>query len=287
MASRRDNRILNTNCPINWAYPGNRGLVGCWLPTLQPGWQGGNTLRDLVGLSGKKGNNGTLTNGPTWTADTVSGFGAVSCDGSGPYLSITLPFSGAIPGVQYSLPFALSWTVCRIGFPSAFSALIDSDNGQFKTEYNTGGVYQSGINFGSLTPGNDYFFTLAYNPGASNTPGTYTTYVNGLPVTVASSALSFYWLSTLAVPFGYKLGSSFSGVSGLYGAIRYHVSSAVGTPAIDDAKASSIYDQWRRGFSDVLSWLSNRVSVYFPAAAGGFLAAWATRRARVVGGGVI
>lgn len=58
--------VLNYGQLVNWQCPLNRGLLSWWLSLPQGGK--GNTFFDIAGK-----NHGTLTNGPTWVANTRSG----------------------------------------------------------------------------------------------------------------------------------------------------------------------------------------------------------------------
>lgn len=90
MPSRPNYGHLDTSCPVNWDYPGNRGIVLRMLATDHAGWFGGVTARDLVGLSGRRGNDGTLANGPLWTP-TPNGMGLTFSGASSQYVNIATP----------------------------------------------------------------------------------------------------------------------------------------------------------------------------------------------------
>lgn len=64
--------IVDVGSPINWGHQLNRGLIGRWqvLPLGQ--WAGGTQFKDLCRV-----NNGTLTNGPTWSGSRPGGFGSL------------------------------------------------------------------------------------------------------------------------------------------------------------------------------------------------------------------
>lgn len=64
--------LVDPACPINWAHPMNYGLVADWTTPPNSGWSGGLTLRDLA-RGGKNPNDGTLTNGPTWSGNRPPG----------------------------------------------------------------------------------------------------------------------------------------------------------------------------------------------------------------------
>lgn len=68
---------LDTSCPVDWSHPLNAGRVLWLLGHPQPGWTGGSVWWDLVGLSAKTGNDGTLTNGPTWAATPRGDMGLI------------------------------------------------------------------------------------------------------------------------------------------------------------------------------------------------------------------
>ena len=75
--------FVDPDCPLDWSHPLSVGLVADWTIVPNSGWRGGLTLRDLV-RGGRKPNDGTLTNGPTWAGSKgrPGGFGAISYDGS-------------------------------------------------------------------------------------------------------------------------------------------------------------------------------------------------------------
>lgn len=83
---------IDLSRPVDWRDPLNRGLVAWWLAMPHSGFRG-QTWRDLVGLSGKKTNHGTLTNGPAWQGPRgrTGGWGALSFDGSDDYVSCPVP----------------------------------------------------------------------------------------------------------------------------------------------------------------------------------------------------
>lgn len=85
--------VLDPACPIEWSHPLNRGLVADWTIPPNSGWRGGSVLRDLV-RGGKKPNDGTLTNGPTWAAGP-NGFGAIVFDGANDYVTAPGPAFGS------------------------------------------------------------------------------------------------------------------------------------------------------------------------------------------------
>ena len=97
-----------------------RGCVGAWNPGLGPS---GLTLRDNSGL----GNNGTLTNGPTFAAS--QGKYAMNFDGADDYVSIS---ASRLPSA------ANPWTISLWEYPTAFGA------GNYGTSVSwgtTGGVW--------------------------------------------------------------------------------------------------------------------------------------------------
>jgi hypothetical protein len=83
-------------CPVDWAHPLARGLVGWWAAVPNSGWRGGLKTRDLV-RGGRNPHDATLTNGAAWAgpAGRPGGHGSVALDGSNDYVS--LPFAAFSP----------------------------------------------------------------------------------------------------------------------------------------------------------------------------------------------
>jgi len=74
--------LIDPAMPLDWSHPLNRGLASRWKVIPNSGWRGGLTFRDLV-RGGKKPNDGTLVNGPTWVGGgRRGGYGALSFDGT-------------------------------------------------------------------------------------------------------------------------------------------------------------------------------------------------------------
>lgn len=74
--------MIDPACPLDWSHPLNRGLVGRWKVIPNSGWRGGLTFRDLS-RGGKKPNDGTLNNSPTWVGGgRRGGYGALYYPGT-------------------------------------------------------------------------------------------------------------------------------------------------------------------------------------------------------------
>src|SRR3989338_5884576 len=97
------------------AAPTN-GLVGYW--AFDEG--SGTTAGDSSG----NGNNGTLVNGPTWTAGKV-GSQAISFDGSNDYFAVSLWMNG--PAAQSNTPFLIG-TEASISIQRGWALMSNATN---------------------------------------------------------------------------------------------------------------------------------------------------------------
>lgn len=78
--------IVNVASPINWSSSINQGLVSWWLNLPGGQWGGGTRWRDPC-----RRNDGTLTNGPTWSGakGRPGGYGAIEFDNTNDEIVIT------------------------------------------------------------------------------------------------------------------------------------------------------------------------------------------------------
>jgi len=95
--------MVDPACPIEWSHQLNRGLVSRWKVIPNCGWRGGLTFRDLV-RGGRKPADGTLTNGPVWSArSNYGGNGSISFDGSNDYvLMASQPLADSLTDISIS-----------------------------------------------------------------------------------------------------------------------------------------------------------------------------------------
>jgi hypothetical protein len=90
--------LVDPACPLDWSHPLNRGLVSRWKVIPNSGWRGGLTFRDLA-RGGKKPNDGTLVNGPTWVSSGRRGGNGAIYFAPGTTNSVTVSsLSSKIPG---------------------------------------------------------------------------------------------------------------------------------------------------------------------------------------------
>ena len=236
---------LDPSCPVDWAHPLNAGLVGDWTPAPLPGWSGGLTLRDLV-RGGRRPNDGTLTNGPTWVGGPHDGFRALNFDGVDDYVDIADDPVWDANYITLSCWFRTTATATR--------ALLDRDDEgssrcwQFRCN-------SPRIEFIPFVGGSPLFANGTSNPidgrwhhaAATYDGATARVYVDGLPEGSAAGA-GVISPGTIGPRFGRRR----QGDSQFGGAIadwRFY------SRALSAAQVAALHDQRRRGSPDLYRWL--------------------------------
>lgn len=158
---------------IDMSDPIGRSLVGCWRFTEG----GGGLALDL-----KKRNNGTLTNGPTWSAGDRGR--ALTFDGVDDYISW--------PSVATGNSFSLCLRFKILATPGAYAALAAQDSGTGLYVRNTSGTLQLNyylagdhLSTGTLVVGKWYSVVVTVNALGT------IFYINGLPSGTAATTTGF------------------------------------------------------------------------------------------------
>lgn len=245
--------------PINRQCSLNRGLVGWWMGT--PLCFGGTRMVDLLNR-----NHGTLTNmdpATDWVATEY-----------GPAISMTTAGKGceAIAGAHLKLSLPITWAfdLYLVGTPEYTAGLfgVTHNNTDTSPWMSFGVFWQSGPriirNFGGVHEN-----ALG---AATHSIGERAHYVCGLTrnghIRMWKNSKSVYASSTDAA------GPTYTSTSlihfGNYTPINRNSNCIIQHGMILGAEptshiASSLYDQWRRGFPDQLNWLPQRPIVSVPA----------------------
>lgn len=238
--------VLDTACPVNWDWPGNRGLR-LWLAGWpNSGWSGGLTMRDAVGLSGKKGGNGTLTNGPTWVAGQ-RGAWALSFDGIDDEVVMPGRVSTAVDNFAMECVFRAGATDAEfrcVAYNGDDSGGWGVFQGVSSAAGNIGGLYGgvAWVDGGySYTPGELLHVIL------TRRSGTTTVYVNGRQPGSTSASVPISPTNFFGV--GHEPGHA----SRWFDEIVYSV--VVADRGWTMAEAAASYAQFRRGYPDALRWM--------------------------------
>ncbi len=232
---------------VNRAHPLNRGLVSWWLPL--PGRSSGPRLLDLAGR-----NHGTLTNGPTW-APGPNVFGAVKLDGTDDHILGTNTF-----GATGSLSFAVYPDFT--GSDSNFRYVFDTSGS--RTLFLRGSsstnciVYINGTDVADSSQLVSFFTYQAWNHVSCTwNSGTQRFYKNGVLFATRSASLGSSSGSIL------YFGQRFTSADRWKGSVNHYAEWS--GRMLSDSDAAGLYDQWRRGFPDLL----NRVRPWSFGVAGG------------------
>lgn len=239
--------LLDTLCPINWQYPGNDNKVLSLLGQDHPGWWGGEKAWDLVGLSGKSPNHGTLANGPTWTP-TPYGTG-LAFDGSNDYLTVPYAAGGPVAALATQ-----SWGL--------FFWIKGGSGGAYETIFGTGantrmhrnasgtGVYfqMAGLSTGLVTTSHAVFDGAWHRVGLTYDGASRVIYNDGDAADTTAATGSPTGDGTADLTFGKDIGGNpyFLGV--LTGVTIFNRCPTAADAALD-------YDQSRRGSPDTLRWV--------------------------------
>lgn len=269
------NLILDAVCPINWQYPGNRGLAGWW--KSPPGWSGGSRLHDLLNQ-----NPGVRTSSPLWVS-TILGNGLSFSGGSyvdfgrpASILSITTNITLAatvVPNVTTRADFYGSW-----GNPNYKILLSSGITGSRFSLYVPHSSFANATDTANFSVGRPYRVT-----------GTFDGTTLWLYVMDLQSG-EFRATSTSASG---TLNTSPTG-NWLLGRSQDASGNCVVTDADVHAVTLSQAEVYRRsvnartGFPDALRWLKGRSMVSVADAGGGGATPWlyARRQPQIIGGGM-
>lgn len=281
MKRYRPRLFIDSVCPVDWAHPLNRGLLGLWMDPGQalPGWRGGATLRDLV-RGGRTPHDGTLTNGPTWGGPRgrPGGRGSLSFDGTDDRLVIPAVKAWAVG--DFYVSFWINLLAAASQFDTILSTYFDSATAQYlivsfrnsSTTLNLLGNAASGSSGCNLdapaasTVGAWEFWAFGRRGGIPIVSR------NGAPAVVGAAmtgdASSDHVISVM------DDGAAGRCPNALLDDLR------IGDSAPTDEFLAALYDQSRRGHPDTLRWLSPRswfITSTPPPVGQTFNAAWAVR----------
>lgn len=268
---------LDGGCPVDWDWPLNSGLVGWWAGWPLPGWSGGPVLRDAVRHSGRRGYNGTLTNGPTWGPGPRPGLRGLVFDGSDDHVDLgtdAASLRGTGPGVV-----------------SAWVKTTSTSPGGVITAYNSAPPFQGwGLGVGMVTAGRIGYWsnntgawresTASVNDGAWHWIAaafgdtTVALYADGVLINSNS------WAAPSVDNIGVHIGQSNTNANRFNGSIAdVQVRFLPARPS--DGYVAQLYRQSRLGHPDALRWVRARA----PARLGGESAGGNRRRRVIVCGG--
>jgi hypothetical protein len=251
---------IDTRQPIDWQHPLNRGLLSCWLP-FGP-WRGGGTLRDLA-----RRNDGTLTNGPTWTAGP-NGFGAVQFDGVNDYVDCgTIPGLNGATQAYFSAWIYRATTGTTAGLGGCGGSAAGGDNRFSLIWFTDSRIYfsaaQSGFNgfaFASVTGTGWRHVALVYDGSQASNATRAVLYVDGVSQSVTYNGGVGTALGNVS-PFWVGADASNRFTGGSVSDIR------LGLVAPSSDAVRSLYDQSQRGYPDLFRRIPSRT--WFGVSAGG------------------
>lgn len=235
---------IDPACPINWAHPLNRGLRAWWYIPRNPGWWGGEKLRDLCIRSP-----GTLNGGVLWRGGMG---GACEFDGSNDYVSIS-------NGPSLTGPCSVFAWVKPIGFgaPGAKWIVAEGDGGSdaYLLEWNATAAKASFAWAGAayrLTGATDLvvgkWAHIGGSRGGSTGAWNASVWYNGVS-DASASAIATNPNTAAGVSIG-RLGSASVGyANGLIRDVRLY------DREVRAAEAAALYYQSRTGNIDLLNWL--------------------------------
>jgi hypothetical protein len=260
---RRNRRIVNPAEPINWQHPLNVGLVSKWMALPYGMGYRGVTAYDLVR---KSGNNGTLTNGPTYHIGQLKrgGFGHMN------YILTSSQYVAITESSQ--LPAGASDRTYAVWF-NTLDSLTTSNYRNILT-YGSAAVGQgvfialgNDSNFGNNGIGasqyGDAVGITGYNDGIWHqlvvmfSAGTWYVYIDG----GASSTSKAMTTNTV-------LGGTAAIAKDVITGGGYWNGSlddlSIWNRALSATEIYSLYEQSKRGYPDVLNWMSS-VRYFVPA----------------------
>jgi hypothetical protein len=284
---------LDPTGPVNWQHPLNRGRLAWWMVPPNSGWRGSLRLLDLCGLSGRKADHGTLTNGPLWRGTTrPGGFGHLLFDATDDY--VDLPAS---PAFNFGTGDFSIGVWLRPSDVSQFRIMLGKDvSGNRDWNLNHGITAAGGTSSGYLC----FFDNVASTgPGsatvdsggsvltdnvwsravATRNGSTSTLYHNGVRVGQTTGVTTTF-SATNAVQIGRR---EFGGFEQYFGGALDDVS--VWSRGLSAAEAAADYNLSRRGYPGVLNRVAP-VAYSIPAAGGGAYAWWMQQQGAMLGSGL-
>ncbi len=274
--------FLDPQCPINWAHPLNRGLVSEWAVIPNSGWCGGLTFRDLV-RGGKNPNDGTLTNGPTWSGQSpAGGYGSLSFTAANTAYSKSAANSGSVSSISLSV-----WFKCSTATEMSLASSRDATHTGFAVEINgnpvagsvagtvnwfqDGGGTARGVRTNS-TNWNDgaWHLTTCVASGDLSQSSSYSIYVDG----VAQTSLTNISAGGSSGPINQgPMTIGRNEINGVY--LTGNVSSLIfHNRALTAQEVSAIYAESKAGNPSRWNWVSNRAYFGVAGAAVGEVIEW-------------
>jgi hypothetical protein len=239
--------LIDPACPLDWNHPLNRGLVSRWKVIPNSGWRGGLTFRDLA-RGGKKPNDGTLTNGPTWVGGGRRGrYGAISTDGSDDTIIITEP--GINSG---STDYVFSIWVYPNRSSVAYHAVFDMTSRHFCMFINDAGQFTYGENMtlGLTTATNGLSYGGWHHLVLTRKGSDLSSYVDGVfKETVSNTG----WISPAVqteIHFGGNPSTGGSLWLGMYDDIAFWVNRSISATEV-----AQLYQEQLRGSPETLKWV--------------------------------
>lgn len=258
---------INWGNPVNQASPLNRGLVSWWLgrgPTV-----GSGTWFDLC-----KRNNGTLTNGPTWSATAPSyRLRSLLFDGSDDYVSLASPALNAVTIEFIARADTDKAMQAAVGVSASYAALRRVSGGTVRlTE--SGGL--SLIDWSSAWTNLSVDYHFVYTQSNSGPSSTVELFANGVSSGTASVNAPFISGLTFGQYVTYFAAHSFSGT---ISSVRLY------SRAISASEAYQVYQDSLTGYQRTLNRLTRIIPASSGAAAATFNPGWARNSTTLIGAG--
>lgn len=245
---------------VNWDHPLNRGRIAWWL--AHPSLPHGKVWRDLCGLSGRRPNTGTLTNGPVWAGakGRPGGFGSLTFDGTDDEVIVSAPDGSPLDvtgagGITYGgwvrpTTSATYQLICgKVANPSARQYALYLTAGATSQVY----VALSGVSVfgaaGAAVTLSTAWVVSAWNHLIATYDGNNlcTIYLNGRSVAVTACAGSMTNITTTSVYLGW------ADVDGAYAVQGAADDLGVWNRWLSAEQVADLFDQSRRGHPDTLS----------------------------------
>lgn len=251
--------FVDPACPVEWSHRANNQLVSWWTGLPNPGWWGGATLRDLV-CGGKSPHNGTSINGAGWATGRVNSFHSVAlASASSQYVSGTgldLANTAWSVSVWFNPSTWTSGTLFGLGSVGSTRTaihlrIVDKYIGSFNL-YGDDWAPQW-ADFSATPTWNHLLFTFS-----SNFVGR--VYANGRIGNNSPHSFGGFFTGNTTWNIGnnpYQSGPHFDGK---IADVRVY------NRELSATEAWVLYDQSRRGYPDLLRWVSTRT--YFSTASG-------------------